>query len=228
MNFWIKYATIRDKKSLKILSLVSCDKQKTALVFFEWKYHTCGFLILSPMLRKVREKLHLSIAKIRRRILSTIEGGYKIRIDTCIECTGYLFIPINFFHQWNYAGSFFITRFLICAKSETCKIAFTNPVASNRIVLLQLLPMNYGQGLEHSPNRKASPLKSFVFSLAEINSKVCSWNRYWFSKKDSLMRNFRASTCTLIIIVIGASASHSPQSSWLIKPGCGYNKSCCG
>jgi hypothetical protein len=34
LNFWIKFATIRAKKCLKMLSLVSCDKQKMALMCF--------------------------------------------------------------------------------------------------------------------------------------------------------------------------------------------------
>jgi hypothetical protein len=34
LNFWIKFATVRAKKGLKMLSLVSCDKQKMALVCF--------------------------------------------------------------------------------------------------------------------------------------------------------------------------------------------------
>jgi hypothetical protein len=34
LNFWIKFATIQAKNTSKCSHLVSCDKQKTALVFF--------------------------------------------------------------------------------------------------------------------------------------------------------------------------------------------------
>jgi hypothetical protein len=38
-------------------------------------------LILLPKLRKVKKKLHLSIANIRRRILSTLGGGEGTRYE---------------------------------------------------------------------------------------------------------------------------------------------------